>query len=243
MRNRQHPRAHLLAARVFGSRFRAAILAACAAALAPALAAQQQYTITDLGVIPNIGTAATGDTDSSAAAISASGAVVGVSGVYDTSYAQLGFLTPHAFLWTPNTPNGTSGSMRYLGALPGNPCLDSFILNGVQQHSGQLVTLDTVATSVNGNNQAVGSSFTLSDWSWDQSVIHAALYGNGGVADLGVPPGIYPITRIPLYFNSFARSINKNGLIAGYAVDRDNTKWDAWLYNNGAFTVLGSIPG
>jgi probable HAF family extracellular repeat protein len=53
-----------------------------------------------------------GRTLSSAAAINDAGQVVGSSGNASST-------TNHAFLWTPSTPNGTSGSMIDLGDLPG----------------------------------------------------------------------------------------------------------------------------
>src|SRR5580704_10982663 len=89
-------------------------LAAAIALTAPAVA--QNYTITDLGVVSTTPVAgATGDTDSNATAINASGTVVGYSGVYLASGGSFAF---HAFQWTPSSKNGTTGTLSYLGNLP-----------------------------------------------------------------------------------------------------------------------------
>src|SRR5580700_446748 len=96
-------------------------LTACATATTIALAAPafaQNYTITDLGAL-----SAMGDTDSGAMAINASGSVVGYSSVYDAPSNTWGMR--HAFLWTPTSPNGTTGKTTYLGGLPGVQCLDT----------------------------------------------------------------------------------------------------------------------
>ena len=53
---------------------------------------QKGWTITDLGVVSTISGRASGDTDSSATAINASGTVVGFSGVYITGAEQEGFV-------------------------------------------------------------------------------------------------------------------------------------------------------
>src|SRR5205823_9995730 len=63
-------------------------------------------TIFDLGTF--------GGSDSYGNAINATGQVVGYAQLSDANVSE------HAFLWTPNTPNGTSGSKIDLGTLGGN---------------------------------------------------------------------------------------------------------------------------
>jgi uncharacterized membrane protein len=72
------------------------ILLACMVGWATS-SAHAAYTVTDLGVLP-------GWTDSQAYSINNYGQVVGTS-------------SNEAFLWTPDAPNGTSGSMISLGAV------------------------------------------------------------------------------------------------------------------------------
>src|SRR5580658_943891 len=86
---------------------------------------QKGWTITDLGVVSTIRGEATGETDSAATAINASGTVVGFSGVYITDAEEegfVGFLNHDGFIWTPNSPNGTTGNLRYIGGLNGVYC-------------------------------------------------------------------------------------------------------------------------
>jgi hypothetical protein len=105
--------------------------------LAPSVLAQ--YAITDLGALSRLN-----DTDSYASAVNASGAVAGVSGVYDPS--RRAFNSHHAFLWMPGSANATTGTIVDLGGLPGYIC-DSG--NGAAR-------FDTFANGINSANQVVG---------------------------------------------------------------------------------------
>jgi probable HAF family extracellular repeat protein len=65
----------------------------------------------------------------------------------------------HAFLWTPTTPNGTSGSFVDLGTLGG---------------------INSVAWGINDSSEAVGDSYMVNN-----AVDHAFLYSGGTMYDLG----------------------------------------------------------
>ncbi len=67
-----------------------------------AATAPPAYTVTDLGTL--------GGTFSAGTGINASGQVTGYS--FTTGDAAV-----HAFLWTPTTPNGASGTLHDLGTL------------------------------------------------------------------------------------------------------------------------------
>src|ERR1700732_3048294 len=79
----------------------ALFLAVCLSQVAAAQANSRGYKLTDLGVLTSLG-----DTDSKAYAFSPSGWVVGVYGMYTG-----GFSRDDAFLWTPTSTNGTTGSI------------------------------------------------------------------------------------------------------------------------------------
>lgn len=93
----------------------------------------------DLGNLPGFG-------EGTALTINGSGSVVG--------YAGDGYYSSRAFLWTPANPNGTTGSMRDLGVLPG--------------------FTQSVALGVNASGQVVGSSNNSSGaFPWDS--VHGML--------------------------------------------------------------------
>ena len=132
------------------------------------------YVVTDLGDLPG------GEEVSPASAINSFGQVVGQS---DTA----GGVIAHAYLWTPNIPNGTTGSIMDLGTLP-------------SPYSGR-----SEATGVNGTGQVVGGS---------GEGPHAFLWSptspngtTGSMVDLGDLPGGVDA--------SFARGINLLGQIVG----------------------------
>lgn len=82
--------------------------------------------------------------------INSHGQVVGVS--YTASIPPV----QHAFLWTPTSPNGTTGTMEDLGALAGN---------------------DSIAYGINDAGTVVGASTTGAEG-------HAVVWQNGVVTDL-----------------------------------------------------------
>ncbi len=100
------------------------------------------YTVTDLGTLGGAGSAGL--------AINANGQVTGSA---DTLGNE-----SHAFVWTPATPNGTSGTMKDLGTLGGT--------------QGQ-------GMGINASGQVTGVSLTTGD-----SNYHAFLY-DGTMHDLG----------------------------------------------------------
>jgi probable HAF family extracellular repeat protein len=205
---------------------------------------QKGWTITDLGVVSTISGRASGDTDSSATAINASGTVVGFSGVYITDAEQegfVGFLNQDGFIWTPDSKNGTTGKMTYIGGLPGDYCFspeykDPYV--GVTKPSGY-TQLDSVPYDINSSGQAVGYSWWSPDGTCAKIDYHGALYQNGNVVDLGVPPQLVgPSTP---YSESLAGSINDAGQIVGDASARYGGLVNAWIYG-GSYSILGNPP-
>lgn len=108
-----------------------------------AAAGPPAYHVTDLGTLGGAGAVGL--------AINSSGQVTGASGT--TGDAQ-----SHAFVWTPTTPNGTSGTMRDIGTLGGT------------QSQG---------VSINASGQVTGDSLTAGD-----QALHAFVY-DGAMRDLG----------------------------------------------------------
>jgi probable HAF family extracellular repeat protein len=108
-----------------------------------AAASPPAYHVTDLGTL--------GGSGSVGLAINSSGQVTG--GASTTGDAE-----SHAFVWTPTTPNGTSGTMRDIGSLGGT------------QSQG---------VAINTSGQVTGDSFTAGD-----QALHAFLY-DGTMHDLG----------------------------------------------------------
>ena len=119
------------------------VLVICAGICQAAAATPPAYHVTDLGTLGGTGSAGLG--------INASGQVTGDSGT-------TGDIESHTFLWTPTTPNGSSGTMIDLGTLGGT------------QSSGR---------GINTNGQVTGVSLTSGD-----AAYHAFLY-DGAMHDLG----------------------------------------------------------
>jgi beta-lactam-binding protein with PASTA domain len=206
-------------------------IAAAMALAAPAFA--QNYAITDLGVVSTTPAAgATGDTDSHATAVNASGTVVGYSGVYDP--VSRGSFADHAFQWTPSSKNGTTGTLSYLGNLPGAYCFSpAKTVGGITTPAG-FALFPTTANDINSSGTVVGSSYTSADGTCATLSIHGVLYQNGIVQDLGVPPWVTPSG----FYQIQPTSINDAGQIVGTV-----NYTDPWLYSFGGFHDLGSLPG
>lgn len=170
--------------------------------------------VTDLDALP-------GDTKSEARAINDGGQVVGSS----TNPANV----QRAYLWTPSTPNGTTGTMTSLGAL-GGIASSARGINNVGQVVGQAQNADgqfraflwssgtmqslgalgtgtfSVANSLNSKGEIVGSSTTVGP---DQL---RAFVGNRKI-------GIVNLSNLVINLGGWtlqqATAINENGQIVG----------------------------
>ncbi|HLJ78017.1 MAG TPA: hypothetical protein VKT75_11425 [Acidobacteriaceae bacterium] len=116
----------------------------------------------------------------------------------------------HPFAWTPARPNGTSGTMQDLGALPG----------GDGHGWGR---------AVNDSQQIVGFSYAVPNALGTPA--HAFLWQNATMTDLGILPG---------GFNSDAYAVNGGGAVVGQAdvIDPSGTSatWHAALWQPGQTT-------
>ena len=151
-----------------------------------------------------------------AAAINGRGQVVGFGRIR-------GGLVDHAFLWTPDVPNGTTGSMTDLGTLPGG--------------SG------SAAFGVNDRGQVVGCSYTNfcdptngSAFLWTPDVPNGT---TGSMIDLGTLPGAS---------GSEASGINNGGQVVGASGANFTARAFLWTPaapngTTGALTDLGALPG
>jgi len=167
--------------------------------------------MTDLGTLP-------GGSGSGAFGINDLGQVVGCS------YTDFcGPTSGSAFLWTPDVPNGTTGSMINLGTLPGA--------------SG------SEASGINNGGQVVGASganFTARAFLWTPVAPNGT---TGAMTDLGALPGSS---------GSQAYGINNAGEVVGcsYTSFCDPTSTDAFLWTpdvpngtTGNMIDLGTLPG
>ncbi len=132
------------------------------------------YAVTDLGDLPG------GEEVSPATGINSFAQVVGQSDV-------AGGAVSRAYLWTPNAPHGTTGSMVELGPLPG-------------PSSGR-----SEAAGINGIGQVAGASGNpFHAFLWSPTTPNGT---TGSVVDLGDLPGGVD--------TSFARGINSLGQVVG----------------------------
>lgn len=150
----------------------------------------------DLGMLP-------GDIGSFAMGINGGGQVVGYSN--DPDYFG------HAFLWTPTAPNGSSGGMTPLGALPGEEYASAYAIND--------------AGTVVGEAQ-LGDEFHA--FIWRPTVPNGT---TGSMTDLGTLGGTW----------SRATAINAAGDVVGVAEGPGPDHFDfAFLYRDGTMYDLNS---
>ena len=138
--------------------------------------------------------------------INAAGAVVGESGTVS------GF--DHAFLWVPDNPEGTQGTMYDLGTPPGQAI--------------------STASAINDKGTIVGSSLNAEfsggrAFVWRPSRPHGT---KGTMTDLPQPPGVT---------GTGATAINDHGLIVGTLITAGG-QTHAFLFNT-AMHDLGTLPG
>jgi probable HAF family extracellular repeat protein len=219
---------------------------------APALARSSRYTFTDLGVL--------GGLDSHAWTLNNRGQVTGHADTSPDSGPR-GF---HAFLWTPSTPNGTTGSMIDLGTLPGdlnstgNGISDSglavgtslpadmstsraFIAGSTMADLGGFGGAYADANDINAAGEVVGSSQDRN------RADHAFLWvpvkpgaTKGHMYDLGIPTGAA---------GTVAYAINSGGAVAGVYLDADYYAhafvWRPLAANgtSGTMTAMVELPG
>jgi probable HAF family extracellular repeat protein len=128
----------------------------------------------------------------------------------------------HAFLWTPDAPNGTTGTMVDLGTVGGFPA--------------------SVATSINASGQVAGRLFDPSTglsvaFLWQPNTPNGTI---GTMISLGTIGGIA----------SGAGGINSSGKVVGFSFPPGNAEVDAVLWTpttpngtTGTFTNLGTLGG
>lgn len=209
----------------------------------------QNGTMTDLGTL--------GGSLSSAGDINTSGQIVG------SSHTTAGSSASHAFLWTPTSANGTSGSMTDLGTLGG---------------------VSSLAGAINDQGQIVGYSKNaggdLRTFVWENSVMYdldallpansgwvtQALYGidindNKQIAGTGLFNGVQraflisdndasfangglTITNLGTLAagSSWAGSVNKLGQVVGSSNTKDGSS-HAFRYSGGVMTDLKTLGG
>jgi probable HAF family extracellular repeat protein len=220
--------------------------------VAPVAAQSDRYAFTDLGV--------SGGLDSHAWTLNAGGQVTGHA---DTSPGS-GTRGFHAFLWTPSTPNGTTGSMIDLGTLPGGlnsagyginssgavvgtslppdmATSSAFLDNGTMVDLGSFGGIDSAANGINASWQVVGSSKDRSNadhaFLWAPDRIGAT---KGHLYDLGIPQGAAA---------TIAYAINSGGTVTGVILDADYYAhafvWKPTTANGTAGTMIALVepPG
>jgi probable HAF family extracellular repeat protein len=104
-------------------------------------------------------------------------------------------------------------------------------------HELPLVAGDAIgaAIGVNDNNQVVGGSGMCgSGPGIGPIVVHAVMWQNDSVADLGSLGGV---------INNFALAINNRGQVVGYSDLLGDSTFHAFLWQNGVMTDLGTLPG
>ncbi len=143
--------------------------------------ALRPYYVTDLGDLPG------GTVESYAYGVNSYGQVVGGGSVSS--------FDGHAFLWTPDTPNGRTGSMVDLGDFPGG-------------------ANNSIAWGINSQGQVVGDGSTEDEFGGDlgYAFLWTPTVQNGTV-------GSMVAVNVPTQGGSVGYGINSFGQVVGYTTD------------------------
>src|ERR1051325_3115076 len=207
-----------------------ALIALALVGATPVSAAPAPYIFTDLGVL--------GGLDSRGWALNDRGQVVGHADT-EAGSGHVGF---HGFLWSPDVPNGTTGTIVDLGALRGDTISTAYGINDQGLVVGASMSRDSGGTrgfiydgamhelagtgyGINASGQVVGESIVSGiphPYLWIPSNSSAA---KGRNYDLGVPAGSPGASAV---------AINSNGSVTGGFYDPD--------YFGHAFVWIPSTP-
>lgn len=182
------------------------------------------YLLTDLGIPP-------GASNSNAQRINDLGQVVG-----NTSNPSVGFLwddcgmTDMGGNFASMTPFGINNAGLVCGSArqTGGP------LRAFAWYDGSFIDLGTFGGA---SSEAYGMNEFSEIVGWAElpdGTAHAALWSNGRMIDLGKPGAT---------LSSSAADINHRGQIAGQSVSAITGHLQAFRWENGEFTMLGTIPG
>jgi probable HAF family extracellular repeat protein len=198
--------------------------AAGAASPSRVTAAAPRYTYTDLGVL--------GGLDSHAWTLNSHGRVIGHADTSPNS-GPGGF---HAFLWTPTTPNGTSGAMVDLGTLRGD---GNSTANGI--NAASLVVGESLASDFGTSHAYVynGSMHDLGGFGGQYSAANGINSGGAITGYSKLPDGfdhaflwipdkpdgvrgkMHDLGTLPGRIESVGAAINDGGTIVGASLDPD----------------------
>jgi len=173
-------------------------------------ATAQKYTVTDLGTLGGI--------QSVGLDISKSGDVTGSSSVVCP-----GCGSTHAFLYR-------DGQMQDLGTLPNGSSSEGLGISVKRERGARREDLGQ--KNRREDIQITGESNLKSACSNQCGPIHAFLYSDGKMQDLGTLPG---------GISSVGYAVNRKGQVTGWADEGQNQH--AFLYSNGHMRDLGTLPG
>jgi len=186
--------------------------------------------------------------------------------------AGYGFVggTDHAFLWSPTTPNGTTGSLLDLGAAPNNMGLAQAI-NDFGQVAGMYYPLPTATllwtpqaphgttgslTNLGDVATGRGDTFAYGINSFGQIAVQSTLAGGIARAALWTPnapnnPNLgtwRDLGNVPGGDRAAPRAINARGQVTGSAGSQAGAHAFLWSPNNangttGTMVDIGKLPG